>query len=93
MNPTLKPGFHVQCEILTEHRHKVCGFVNRHNVPYATRDEAQGAIDALKIKREDLRDNSDITRLKGVTEKDIRRMEKYQRSFMRVEQFIKELEK
>ena len=56
-------------------------------------DAMRGNIDALKIKREDLRDNSDITRLKGVTEKDIRRMEKYQRSFMRVEQFIKELEK
>lgn len=56
-------------------------------------DAMRGNIDALKIKREDLRDNSDITRLKGVTEKDIRRMEKYQRSFMKVEQFIKELEK
>lgn len=60
-------------------------------------DEYIGAmqhnLDALKIKREDLRDNSDITRLKGVTEKDIKRMEKYQRSFLRVEQFIKDFEK
>lgn len=56
-------------------------------------DAMRGNIDALKIKREDLRDNSDITRLKGVSEKDIKRMEKYQRSFLKVEQFIKELEK
>jgi (p)ppGpp synthase/HD superfamily hydrolase len=50
-------------------------------------------IDALKIKREDLRDNSDITRLKGVTEKDITRMVKYQQAFLKVEQYIKEIEK
>jgi len=49
-------------------------------------------IDALKVKREDLRDNSDITRLKGVTAKDIARMEKYQRAFLKVEQYIKDLE-
>lgn len=30
--------------------------------------------DALLVKREDIRDNSDVTRLKGVTEKDIARM-------------------
>ena len=55
-------------------------------------DAMSGNIDALKIKREDLRDNSDITRLKGVTPKDIERMTKYQRSFVKVEKYIKELE-
>lgn len=50
-------------------------------------------IDGLKVKREDLRDNSDITRLKGVTEKDIARMVKYQQAFLKVEQYIKEIEK
>lgn len=50
-------------------------------------------LDGLKIKREDLRDNSDITRLKGVTEKDIARMVKYQKAFLKVETYIKELEK
>jgi len=49
-------------------------------------------IDALKIKREDLRDNSDITRLKGVTEKDIARMVKYQKAFLQVESYIVDLE-
>ena len=56
-------------------------------------DDMSDNIDALKIKREDLRDNSDITRLKGVTEKDIARMVKYQQAFLKVEQYIKEIEK
>lgn len=55
-------------------------------------DGMRGNRDALRVKREDLRDNSDITRLKGVTEKDLKRMEKYQRSFIKVEQYLKELE-
>jgi GTP diphosphokinase / guanosine-3',5'-bis(diphosphate) 3'-diphosphatase len=52
----------------------------------------RGNIDALKIKREDLRDNSDITRLKGVRDKDVQRMIKYQKAFLKVEQYIKEIE-
>lgn len=56
-------------------------------------DSLRYNIDALKVKREDLRDNSDITRLKGVTEKDIARMVKYQHAFVKVESYIKELEK
>lgn len=55
-------------------------------------DAMRGNRDVLLVKREDLRDNSDITRLKGVTEKDLKRMEKYQRSFIKVEQYLKELE-
>lgn len=55
-------------------------------------DGMRGNRDALRVKREDLRDNSDITRLKGVTEKDLKRMEKYQRSFIKVEQYLKELD-
>jgi len=45
-------------------------------------------IDALLVKREDLRDNSDITRLKGVTEKDFLRMQKYHKSFVKVQEYI-----
>lgn len=56
-------------------------------------DAMRGNRDALRVKREDLRDNSDITRLKGVTEKDIARMAKYQRSFLKVEQYLKELDR
>lgn len=55
-------------------------------------DNMRGNRDALRVKREDLRDNSDITRLKGVSEKDFERMKKYQRSFVKVEQYLKELE-
>ena len=44
-----------------------------------------GNRDALLVKREDLRDNSDLTRLKGVTEKDVARMQKYMHAFKRVE--------
>lgn len=38
--------------------------------------------DAVLVKMEDLRHNSDIRRLKGVQEKDIDRMAKYQRTYI-----------
>jgi len=38
--------------------------------------------DAKLIKLQDLRDNSDITRLKGVTERDLKRMEKYHKAWV-----------
>lgn len=38
--------------------------------------------DATKVKLADLKDNSDITRLKGLTKKDFDRMEKYHRSYI-----------
>jgi len=38
--------------------------------------------DAKIVKREDLRDNSDITRLKGLRQKDFERLEKYSKAFM-----------
>ena len=37
--------------------------------------------DAIRVKRKDLEHNSDITRLKGVTQKDLDRMAKYHRAF------------
>ena len=40
--------------------------------------------DAIRVKRKDLEHNSDITRLKGITEKDLARVEKYHRAFMRL---------
>lgn len=45
---------------------------------------------ALMIKREDLRDNSDITRMKGVTEKDLARLVKYNLAFKRIEGWLNE---
>ena len=53
-------------------------------------EKMRGNLDALLVKREDLRDNSDITRLKGVREKDFERMNKYIRAFTKVEEMIKE---
>lgn len=38
--------------------------------------------DARKVKLADLKDNSDFTRLKGLTKKDFDRMEKYQKSYI-----------
>lgn len=37
--------------------------------------------DAVKVKLSDLKDNSNITRLKGLRKKDFERMEKYHRAF------------
>lgn len=37
---------------------------------------------ATRVKLADLTHNSDLTRLKGLTEKDFRRMEKYSRAFV-----------
>lgn len=56
-------------------------------------ENMRGNLGALLIKREDLRDNSDITRLKNKepTQKDFERIMKYQRAFLRIEAFIKEL--
>lgn len=38
--------------------------------------------DATRVKLADLKDNSDITRLKGVGKKDFDRMEKYSRAYL-----------
>lgn len=45
-------------------------------------------IDALRVKKEDLRDNSDITRLKGLSEKDMKRMVKYCKSYTKIKEHI-----
>jgi len=44
-------------------------------------DRLSSNRDAMIVKREDLRDNSDITRLKGISDKDIARIEKYMNAF------------
>lgn len=47
---------------------------------------------AMKVKsRGDLRHNTDIRRLKGVTEKDIRRIEKYHKFYLEIEEKLREL--
>lgn len=44
--------------------------------------------DSVIVKMADLRHNSDIRRLKGVTEKDIKRIEKYQRMYERLKEYL-----
>ena len=57
-------------------------------VPGQTYEEYKEGVfaseDAMRVKLADLRHNTDIRRLKGVTEKDIARMAKYQLFFMEI---------
>jgi len=41
-------------------------------------------IDAIRVKRKDIDHNSRTTRLKGISDKDIRRIEKYHRAFIQL---------
>ena len=49
-------------------------------------------VDAMRVKLADLRHNTDIRRLKGVTDDDIVRIAKYQRFYIEIIQKLKELE-
>jgi (p)ppGpp synthase/HD superfamily hydrolase len=42
-------------------------------------------IDAMRVKMADLRHNTDIRRLKGISEKDIERMVKYQKFYLELQ--------
>jgi len=57
-------------------------------VPGQTYDEYKEGVfaseDAMRVKMADLRHNTDIRRLKGVSEKDIARMAKYHQFFMEI---------
>lgn len=58
-------------------------------VPGETLDEYKARVfanpDAMRVKMCDLRHNSDIRRLKGVTEKDIARMAKYHTFYLEIQ--------
>jgi guanosine-3',5'-bis(diphosphate) 3'-pyrophosphohydrolase len=58
-------------------------------LPGQTLDEYKAGVfankDAMLVKLEDLRHNTDIRRLKGVTEKDIARMAKYHQFYMEIQ--------
>lgn len=43
------------------------------------------SIDAMRVKLADLRHNTDIRRLKGVTQKDLDRIEKYHRFYLEIQ--------
>jgi len=66
-------------------------------VPGQTYDEYKEGVfanvDAMKVKLADLRHNTDVRRLKGVSEKDIARMEKYHRFYLEITFKLKELDK
>lgn len=57
--------------------------------PGETYDEYKERVfanrDAMLVKRCDLRHNTDIRRLKGVSERDLERMAKYQRFYLEIE--------
>ena len=57
--------------------------------PGETYDEYKARVfanrDAMLVKRCDLRHNTDIRRLKGVSERDLERMAKYQRFYLEIE--------
>jgi len=52
-----------------------------------------GNVDAMRVKLADLRHNTDIRRLKGVTEKDIARMAKYHLFYTEINARLAELDK
>ncbi len=52
-----------------------------------------GNIDAMRVKMADLRHNTDIRRLKGVTEKDIARIAKYQAFYMEIKARVEAFER
>lgn len=61
-------------------------------MPGQTYEEYKVAVltneDAMLVKLEDLRHNSDIRRLKGVSDKDIERMVKYQKFYLEIQQSL-----
>jgi len=62
-------------------------------VPGETYEEYKNKVkansDAILVKMQDLRHNSDIRRLKGVTEKDVARITKYHQFYLELQEFIK----
>jgi guanosine-3',5'-bis(diphosphate) 3'-pyrophosphohydrolase len=62
-----------------------------------TYDEYKSAVvsnyDAMRVKMADLRHNTDIRRLKGVTEKDIARIAKYQTFYMELKARVEAFER
>ena len=58
-------------------------------LPGQTYDEYKegvfASVDAMRVKMADLRHNTDIRRLKGISEKDIERMAKYQKFYLELQ--------
>lgn len=56
-------------------------------------ERVTGNYDAIRVKRKDLQHNSDVTRLKGVTERDIARIEKYHKAYVRLTEAKRQFER
>jgi hypothetical protein len=63
-------------------------------VPGETLDEYKARVfansDAMMVKKSDLRHNSDLRRLKGVSEKDVARTAKYMQFYAEIEAKLQE---
>lgn len=64
-------------------------------MPGQTQEEYEDGVcsnvDCMRVKKADLRHNSDIRRLKGVTDKDIARIAKYMKFHARIDAKLKEV--
>lgn len=72
----------------------ISGIKNLTKVPGETLDEykarVKSNIDSVLVKMADLRHNSDIRRLKGLREKDIKRMIKYHEFYLELKDLLNE---
>lgn len=66
-----------------------CLTKNRGETYEEYKEKVKSNRDSMLVKIQDLRHNSDIRRLKGITEKDIRRIEKYHAFYMELREDLK----
>lgn len=52
------------------------------------RERLMQSIDRVRVKLADLKDNTDVTRLKGVTDKDFERMKKYHTTYSILKKYL-----
>lgn len=68
----------------------ISGIAALTKLPGQTLDEYKQVVfsnhDAMRVKLCDLRHNSDIRRLKGITEKDLERMKKYHQFYLEIKE-------
>ena len=79
------------CDITLEDIQKYCSKSVLEAIDLLTKKDGQNYMDyivaikfnelARMVKKADIQDNSDLTRLKGVTEKDLKRVQKYNLSY------------
>jgi len=70
----------------------IAGIAAMTKVPGETHEEyvakIKANLDAVRVKLADLRHNSDIRRLKGVTAKDVARLEKYHKMYLELKELV-----